>query len=117
MTDSTSQVTGPEPTMATGPAAAAMLAAGIGSFAMGLLAILSETVALVHDALPWIKSVGPLSGKVALTVIIWLVAWFILHRTYKGRNANITNAALTTAGLVALGIIMMLPPIWHLFSQ
>lgn len=98
-----------------GAAVAALLAAGIGSFTIGLLAFLGEVSGPVHDFLPWVKAVGPLSGKVFLTLIAWVVAWVALHVTLFRRDVRIDLWSLVAAALTALGILLMLPPFWGLF--
>jgi hypothetical protein len=52
----------------TGPVAAAVLAAEVGIFFLGLLTTLSEASVGVHDFLDFYDKVGPLSGKTILAV-------------------------------------------------
>jgi hypothetical protein len=60
-----------------GAALAAFLAAGIGGFAMGLIVILSETGLFVPPTL--YQPAGGVTGRTALAVVLWLVAWAVLH--------------------------------------
>lgn len=46
-----------------GPISAAIIAAGVGALALGLLTVLAEASASVKDFLTWSDPVGPLSGK------------------------------------------------------
>ena len=64
-----------------GPISAAIIAAGIGAFALGLFTTLAEASATLKDWLQWNDRVGPLSGKTLLAVAVWLAAWAILHVT------------------------------------
>ena len=61
-----------------GAAAAAIVAAGIGVSCFGLLVVLSEALPAIGGALNLITAVGPLSGKVAIALIVWLV-WWLAH--------------------------------------
>lgn len=63
------------PAKPNGPVAAALLAAGWGVFAIGLMTTLAEAMAAVANALNWYGPVGPLSGKTGVGIIVWLVAW------------------------------------------
>ena len=58
-----------------GPAAAAIIAIGVGVFVLGLLAVLNEASTSIHDWLAFSERVGPLSGKTTLAVVAWLVSW------------------------------------------
>ena len=93
----------------------ALLAAGLGSFALGFLALLNEISAPVHDFLPWVQAVGPLSGKVFLALIVWAVAWIGLHVILARRSVRLNLWALAAAALDGLGILFMFPPFWGLF--
>jgi hypothetical protein len=71
-----------------GPAAAAILAACIGSAWLGLIIPLSEAIAPLKNALNWYNPVGPLSGKTTTTVLAYLIAWAALHAMWKGREVD-----------------------------
>src|SRR5262245_63409839 len=77
--------------VATGEAAAAFLAGGIGCFVLGLLVTLTEMPALVDlkNALVWSVPVGPLSGKTGVAVIAFLLSWAISHFTMKNKEVNL----------------------------
>jgi hypothetical protein len=62
-----------------GPIAAAIIAGGIGATALGFFTTLAEASEGVKDWLQWSDAVGPLSGKVLMAVLVWLVAWVVLH--------------------------------------
>jgi len=61
-----------------GPAAAALLAGGIGAVAYGIFIILAEGIKVVGNALNWYNPSGNLSGKTGMMIIVWLVTWGIL---------------------------------------
>jgi hypothetical protein len=99
-----------------GPAAAALLGAGIGAFTLGLLTTLAEASTSIKDSLALSDAVGPLSGKTTYAVIVWLVAWAVLHVTV-GRRVRLTGQVLTVAVvLFALGLIGTFPIFFQLFA-
>ncbi|TMR95449.1 hypothetical protein [Nonomuraea basaltis] len=99
-----------------GPIAAAILAAGVGSAALGLFTTLAEASPAVKEGLAWSKAVGPLSGKTIGAVIVWLVAWLVLHLRLR-TSAYETRRALTIAlGLIGLGVLGTFPIFFQLFG-
>jgi acyl CoA:acetate/3-ketoacid CoA transferase alpha subunit len=99
-----------------GPIAAAIIAGGIGAAALGLLTTPAEASTSVHDWLDWNADVGPLSGKTIMAVIVWLVAWAILHVIYRNRPYE-TGRALTIATvLIALGVMGTFPTFFQAFA-
>ncbi len=43
------------------------------------IAATAEAIAAVGKAFTWYNPVGPLSGKVGVALIIYVVAWIVLH--------------------------------------
>ena len=68
-----------------GPVAAAILAAGVGALALGVLTTLAEASEGFKEFLTFSEPVGPLSGKTIGAVLIWLVAWVVLHIVYRNK--------------------------------
>lgn len=99
-----------------GPAAAALLAGGIGSAVLGIVTILAEASEGVANALRWSTAVGPLSGKVGVTVILYLIAWAILHFAWKGKEVNFGQIATIAFVLLAIGLLGTFPPVFGLFA-
>lgn len=85
-----------------GPGAAAILAAGIGCAAVGVLAFASELSPGLRGLLNFYNPVGPLSGKTTVAIIIWLVAWYGLSWMWRGETVNMR--AVNVAALILLGI-------------
>lgn len=98
---------------ANGAAIAALLAGGIGGFAMGFVVILNE--AGLFSAPAVYGPAGGVSGRTTLAVVIWLVAWGILHRRWKNRDIEPGRVRTATLALIALGILFTLPPVWAIF--
>ena len=113
---STSSELGEYPDKPEGPVAAAILAGGIGSFAVGLLTTLAEMSTSIKDFLNFYDPVGPLAGKTTYAMAIWLVSWVILHFAYR-RQPIETRTALTIAlVLVALGTLGTFPIFFQAFA-
>ena len=98
-----------------GPAAAAMLAGGIGSAVFGLITLFSEVSAAFGKSLNWYNPVGPLSGKSILGVASFFVAWAILHYAWKQKDTNFSRISTIAVALLVVGLIGTFPPFWHLF--
>jgi hypothetical protein len=99
-----------------GPAAAAILAAGVGAAALGLLTTLAEASTGIRAALVLNTGVGPLSGKTVYAVVAWLAAWLLLQLTVA-RRTGVTRAVLTiTAILIALGVLGTFPLFFQAFE-
>ncbi len=99
--------------VSNGAALAALLAAAIGAFALGLIVILNEAGAFTVPAI--YTPSGGVSGRTTLAVVIWLIAWAILHRLWRGREVQ--TGRLQTAALILtlVGVVLTFPPVWKLF--
>lgn len=103
-----------------GPAAAAMLAAGIGVFTLGLLTTLAEASTDFKEWLQkweWGQGVGPLAGKTTLSVIVWLVAWAVLHMMWRRSSPNLRTIFTVAVILGALGAIGTFPTFFQAFAS
>src|SRR5207245_8912309 len=94
----------------TGPGAAAVLAAGTGTFTIGLMASLAGASAGLNNALNWDGPTGPLSGKTGVGVVAWLLAWIIVHAAWKGKNVNFGRPVDWAVDLVILGLLVTFAP-------
>jgi heme/copper-type cytochrome/quinol oxidase subunit 3 len=100
-----------------GPIVAAVLAGGVGCFAMGVFTTVSEaSTTVADDWLTWSDDVGPLSGKTIMTVIVWLVSWAILYAVYRNRRAETRRALIIALVLIGLGVIGTFPTFFQLFT-
>jgi len=100
-----------------GPAVAAIIAAAIGVFVLGLLTTLSEANTDIHDFLDIKNRVGPLSGKTTFAVVAYLVAWAALAPVLWRRTVPFASATLIAAVLIALGFIGTFPKFFQLFTE
>ncbi len=103
-------------TIPSGPAAAAVLAAGAGSLTLGLLTTLAATSSVAAEALNFYEPVGSLSGKTTVAVVVWLLAWAALNGRWKRRQVDFPRAFVTTLLLIAAGLVGTFPPFWELFQ-
>jgi hypothetical protein len=115
-------------TKPNGPVAAAFLASGVASLVMGIGVVLNEASATIKDAigvdfnafLQFDKSfgfgagVGPLSGKVGLAIIAFVVSWVVFHLWLRGKEVNFRSYFIAALVLVALGFALTFPPIFTL---
>lgn len=95
-----------------GGALAAVLAAGVGAFALGLLVIANEAGLFAAPSL--YGPSGGLSGRSTFAVVAWLVAWSLLHIRWRDRDVHVARTLTWALVLVGLGLVMMFPPVWGL---
>ncbi|MFI2368092.1 hypothetical protein [Streptomyces sp. NPDC018833] len=105
----------PRSEKAEGPISAAIIAAGVGAAVLGLLTTLAEASTGVSDGLNWNNAVGPLSGKTTLAVVVWLLAWGVLHTVLRDKPYETVRALVLGLVLIALGILGTFPPFFQLF--
>ena len=106
----TSQRTGSE--LGNGAALASLLAAAFGAFALGVIVILTEADIFAAPAL--YGPAGGLSGRTTFAVIIWLVAWALLHRRWRQRDFDGRRVFSASLVLIGLGLLLLFPPVWRL---
>ena len=101
-----------------GPVSAAQLAGGIGSAAMGLITLAYEIndKSAFAKSMTWNKGVGGLSGKSGWAIIIFFVAWAILHYVWKDKETNFTTISSIAIALLVVGLLGTFPPVWELFK-
>jgi hypothetical protein len=99
-----------------GPISAAIIAGGIGALALGVVTTLAEASTSVADGLEWSQRVGPLSGKTIVAVLVWLLAWGVLHLVYRDRAFETRRALIIALVLIALGVLGTFPEFFQLFA-
>lgn len=109
-------------TKPNGPVAAVFVATGIASLVLGIFVTLNEVsedinAFLRFDANYGIGSgVGPLSGKVILAVIAFIVSWVLLHFVWRDKELDFGRVFIIALVLVGLGFALTFPPIFLLFA-
>jgi hypothetical protein len=104
-------------TLPNGPAAAALVAAGVGCLALGLFVILAEASGVAKAIMTLHAGVGALSGKTIFAVGVWLIAWASLYGLWRNKQVNFTRATLATLLLIGLGVLGTFPPVFMLFAH
>ena len=103
------------PALTNGSGAAAILAAGIGSFALAVLACAGGKLAAVKNSLIFYKPTGPLSGVTTTAILIWLVAWGILEWRWRNRSVGMGRISVIALALLGLSLLLTFPPVADLF--
>ncbi len=105
-----------QPSIPNGPAAAAILAGGIGAFGLGLMTTISEASTAFSTTLNLYRPVGPLSGKVLGGIIIWVIAWLVLGNMWSKREVNFRSVTTWAFVFLLLGLLLTFPPFFDLFA-
>ena len=98
--------------VANGAAMAAVLGAGIGSFAMAAFVLLNEAGLFTAPAL--YGPAGGVTGRTTFATIVWLLAWGVLHARWRSREVAPGPVFTWTVVLVVLAILGTFPPLWGL---
>lgn len=98
-----------------GGGAAALLAAGIGAFAVALFALLADKISGLKSAMIFYKPTGPLSGVTTCGILVWLAAWAFLHWRWQDRMVQLRPITRGALILLVLSLLLTFPPIVDLF--
>jgi hypothetical protein len=104
------------PMRVSGPGAAAVLAAAIGGFALGILALAADACPALARVLSFWNPTGPLSGVTDIAIAVWFVSWFALSRRWVGRNPNLQRINVAAAVLIGVGLLLTFPPFMDLLQ-
>lgn len=100
-----------------GPIVAAILAGGVGCLALGVFTTLAEASTSIKDWLNWNNRVGPLAGKTGMAVIVWLIAWAVLHIAYRDKPFETRRALTIALVLIGLGALGTFPTFFQAFAS
>lgn len=95
--------------------AAALLAAGIGSFALAVIAIVADKVPAFKKLMIFYKPTGPLSGVSTAAIAIWLIVWWALNLRWGKRNVRLGRVSAAAIALLVGAFLLTFPPIADLF--
>ena len=98
-----------------GSGAAAVLAAGIGSFLVALFALIADKSAVIKTLMVFYKPTGPLSGVTTCAIVAWLIVWLVLDRLWHKRRVAMGRIGVAALALLILGVLLTFPPIADLF--
>ncbi len=101
-----------------GPAAAALISAGISVLVLAILTVLAEANAdFKTDVLDIKTRVGPLSGKTTYAVAAYLVSWVVLAAALWRRNVALNTVFIVTGVLIAGAFVGTYPKFFLLFEE
>ncbi|MCY7368043.1 MAG: hypothetical protein LH474_07810 [Chamaesiphon sp.] len=112
-----------KPPATSGPAAAALISAGIGCFTMMVTHHLADTSKerekFIWGLGKWIPgsdtgdklwgNIGSYTGKETMLLVGWLVSWIILHQLLKNKQVKTSTIFLWIFGLFVASTAMS----WH----
>jgi hypothetical protein len=99
-----------------GVAAAALLAAGLGAFALGLLTTLAEASTGISDFLQFNDRVGPLSGKTILATVAYFGALLVFWLLFRDRQLALRPVLVAAVVLLVLGLLGTFPTFFQAFA-
>jgi hypothetical protein len=99
------------PAIPNGSGAAAVLAAGIGAFALAVLAIAGDKSALMKRSLDFYAPTGPLSGVTTVAILVWILAWGILEWRWRDRSVSAWRVNAAALTLLGLSLLLTFPPV------
>jgi hypothetical protein len=101
--------------ISNGSGAAAILSAGIGSFAVAFFAIAADKSAFVKNLFVFYKPTGALSGEATVAIFLWLATWAVLDWLWRKRTVSLRPVNIIALGLLGLSLLLTFPPIGDLF--
>lgn len=99
-----------------GAGAAAILAAGLGSLALGVFALAGDSWPALKLPLSIWRPTGPLSGVTTGAVLVWLAAWAILARRWSRREVDLRRVNLAAFAMLFAGLLLTFPPVMDLLQ-
>ena len=93
-----------------GPAAAAIVSAGAGCFSVSLFGLLGDAFPAVAHFFDFYHPTGPLSGVTTTAILVWLILWAVLARSWNGRSLSMGKINATAFLLLVVGLLLSFPP-------
>jgi hypothetical protein len=98
-----------------GSGAAAILSAGIGSFAVAFFSILADKSPYLKNLFVLYKPTGPLSGVTTAAILLWLAAWATLEWRWRKQTVALARINIIAFALLSLSLLLTFPPATDLF--
>ncbi len=105
----------PEPGTPTGPVAAALLAAAVGSVVFGIAILLGDASPTIRSLLTWSDAVGPLSGRSSIGAGGYLVSWALLHLRLRHRSVDFGRVMTWSFVMIGVALVLIFPPFHNMF--
>jgi hypothetical protein len=102
-------------TLPNGFGAAAILAAGIGCFSLGVLTVAGDASKSFARHLIFYRPTGPLSGVTVASIAIWLLAWALLSLRWRTRDVPLRPILTVAFVLLGASLLLTFPPVIELF--
>jgi hypothetical protein len=107
-----------------GAAQAAFLSAMLGVLALALVNLGAQSSAafkaLVHKMgklwMPGAEGIGPYSGKETISLVVWLLSWWILHLMLRDKEWDQKVVIGFFLVGIALATTLLWPPVFYLLS-
>jgi hypothetical protein len=93
-----------------GAAAAAILSAGVGCFFVSFFGLLGDTFPTLAHFFNFYNPTGPLSGVTTTAIMIWLMLWAVLSRSWGGRTVPMGKINTVAFLLLGAGLLLSFPP-------
>jgi hypothetical protein len=99
------------PAITNGSGAAAILAAGVGAFALAVLAVAADKWVLLKPVLSFYRPTGPLSGVTTVAILVWIGTWAILEGRWRRKTVAMARVNAIAFTLLALSLLLTFPPL------
>ena len=107
------------PARATGPAAAAVVAAAVAVLTLAGSGVLAVLLYRFEQALaeasrlfvPGGAHLGRYGGQQVVALVTWLVSWALLHWRWRNSQVSLTATAVVLVVCLVAGSILMWPPV------
>ena len=99
-----------ESNLPNGPAAAAILSAGLGCFLLSIFAVAADASKPVAKFFTFYLPTGPLSGVTTTAIVLWLLMWVVLARLWRHRSVAIAKINVVAFVFLFPGILLTFPP-------
>ena len=105
-----------EASIPNGAAAATILAAGAGCFAVSLCGWLGDVFPIVSHFFTFYKPTGPLSGVTTTAIAFWLILWVCLSKAWERRTLPMRLISTVAFALLGFGFLLSFPPFGDLLQ-
>jgi hypothetical protein len=99
-----------------GPGGAAILSAGIGCGALGILAFAGDASDAIGKALNIYNPTGALSGVTTVAIVIWIGTWLALSRRWREKSVAMIKVNTAAFALLIVGFLLTFPPVMDLLQ-
>jgi hypothetical protein len=100
--------------VANGAAGAAILAASLGCLVLGVLAVAGDGSKALTRLLTFYRPTGPLSGVSTVAIVVWLAAWLVGNRVWRGKTIALGKVCGAAFVFLGLALLLTFPPVGDL---